>query len=296
MIRLPRFAGLEKNRTEAEREAFVRVVAAAGYDPVGIGAVIQNETAGTWDPAIHGPKAFSTFPGYPIGLLQFSPDTAKSLGTSTDELGAMSFVQQLKFIPAYYAKFGGPSVFSDPGDYYLAGWGTSPQSADDKVLAEAGTVAYDKNKGLDRDGDGIITAGDLRGLVHAQIAAATARGTWDFDVSQTPSITVRVQDPQGVPLGIASVTELDAVGLTTLTGLYGPPSMVVYPNGIRVLNFAPGLVINARKDLPYQPISGASAPSFGWGQAGVVLGIASLAATIFYGSLNVKPGRHAHGR
>jgi hypothetical protein len=297
MIRLPRFYGLEKNRTEAEREAFVRVVAGAGYDPVGVAAVIETESAGTWDPSIRGPSgAFSTPPGYPVGLLQFAPDTAKMLGTSTYQLESMSFLQQLPYVTAYYAKFGGPSAFSDPGDYYCAGWGTSPRTPNDKVLATAPSKTYNVNKGLDLDGDGVITAGELRELMRRKISGATSRGMWEFDVSQTPSMTVRVSNPQGVPLGVASVAEADAVGAFTLAGLYGPPTMVVYPDGIRVLNFAPGVSINARKNLPYQAVQGAPAPGFSLEHAGLVMGIAGLAATIFYGTINVHPGRRHHAR
>ena len=292
MVRLPRFYGLETHRSASERDAFVRTIAGAGYDPVGIAAVIESETGGTWDPAIRGVKAFSMAPGYAVGLLQFSPDTAKSLGTSTYQLEQMSFLDQLPFVAAYYGKFGGPSSFSAPGDYYLAGWGASPRSADDKVLASSGSKAYDLNKGLDWNGDGTITAGDLRAIIDGKVAKATARGTWEFDAEQTPSIAVRVEDPNGVLLGSAYVTEADAVGLMTLQVDYGAPTMIAYPNGIRVLRFAPGVLINARSNLPI--IGAQKAPSFGWEHAAFVLSIAGLGATVFFGTLSIRPGRRYH--
>jgi|WetSurMetagenome_2_1015567.scaffolds.fasta_scaffold25513_5 hypothetical protein len=126
-------------------------------------------------------------------------------------------------------------------------------------------------------------------------AIALADGKPVDSAANLPRVTVRVVSPQDVPIGIASITEVDAVGLTVLTGIYGPPSMMAFPNGQRLLNFAPGVLIPGRKNIPYEGFAGTSS-GFGWGQAGVVLGIASLAATIFYGSLNVKPGRRSHAR
>jgi len=126
MIELPRFSGLEKNRTESERVQLVQAFTAAGYDPVGVGAVIQRESAQTWSPNMKGPKgAFSMAPGYPVGLIQFAPQTAQRLGTSTEALERMTFEEQLPFVVAYYNLWG-PSAFRRPGDYYLAGWGAHP--------------------------------------------------------------------------------------------------------------------------------------------------------------------------
>ena len=295
MIQLPRFPGLEKNRSEADRELFVMTIANAGYDPVGVASVIEVESNGTWNPAIHGPKVFSMAPGYPIGLIQFSPDTAKSLGTSTELLEQMSFSEQLLYVVTYYAKFGGPSAFQDPGDYYLAGWGTSPGTPSDVVLAREGSAAYNGNKGLDLNHDGMILAGELRDLMHQRIASATKRGVWSFgDVSTTKSITIRVQNPQGDLIGTANVSDIEAPGLSPLAGIYGAPIMIAYPNGWRFLKFSPEIQIPAKTGLAYSPVDQQAPLSFGW-QGGAVIGILGLVATIFFGTLQIQPGRRAHG-
>jgi hypothetical protein len=295
MIQLPRFPGLERHRSEADRATFVKTIAGSGYDPVGVGAVIEMESAGSWDPAIHGPKAFSMAPGYPIGLIQFSPDTAKSLGTSTELLEQMTFAEQLKFVAAYYDKFGGPKAFEEAGDYYLAGWGAPPGTPNSEVLAQKGSAAYDGNQGLDTNGDGTITAAELRGLVHGKITAATKRGVWSFgDVQTTQSITIRVQNPQGDLIGTATVSDVEAPGLSPLAGIYGAPVMIAYPNGWRFLKFSPEIQIPAKTGLDYTPVQQQSPLSFGW-QGGAVIGILGLVATIFFGTLQVQPGRRAHG-
>lgn len=294
-MQLPRFPGLEKHRSEADRQLFIRMIAGAGYDPVGVAAVIEVESAGSWDPAVHGPKVFSMAPGYPIGLIQFSPETAKSMGTSTDALEQMSFGRQLQYVAAYYDRFGGPSAFSDPGDYYLAGWGTSPGTPNDTVLARAGSAAYNGNKGLDLDGDGIILAGELRNLMHQKIASATKRGVWTFgDIETMPVIAIRVQNPQGDLIGTAEVSDAVAPGLTPLAGIYGAPIMIAYPNGWRFLKFSPEIQIPAKTGLPYAPVEQQQPLSFGW-QSGAAIGILGLVATIFFGTLSIQPGRFAHG-
>lgn len=296
MIELPRFAGLEKNRTAAERELFARTMAEAGFDPVGIAAVIELESARSWSPSIHGPKVFSDPPGYPIGLIQFAPSTARSMGTSTDALERMSFGEQLQFVVEYYRRFGGPDAFREPGDYYVAGWGMPPGTSDNAVLAREGSATYKANPALDTDKDGTIYAGELRGLMDRSIANARARGVWQIDVTQAATIPVRVVNPQGAQIGTASVSDAVAPGVTALASVYGAPVMVAYPNGWRFLQFADGTQIPAKSNLPYARLQQAKAPSFGWQQGALVLAIAAVVGGIFWGTLHVQPGRSLHAR
>jgi hypothetical protein len=183
IVELPRFAGMVRNRTLPEIADYARQIADSGYDPVAIGAVIENETAKTWSPAIAGIVAFNMAPGYAVGLIQFSPDTAKKLGTSTAALKKMSFSQQVAFLPKYYALFGPPSKFKRPVDYYLAGWGTGVGTSDDYVLARAGDVKFEANKALAR-GDDVITTGDLAAFVSGNINSGKASGTINVDTVQ----------------------------------------------------------------------------------------------------------------
>lgn len=197
MYELPRFYGLEK-RSDLDRRQFVRVLSSAGYDPVGIGAVIQMESARSWDPSKKGPAgAFSMAPGYPVGLIQFAPQTARTLGTSTAALERMSFVEQLPYVVKYYDGFGGPSKFNRPGDYYLAGWGARPETSDGVVLATRENDVkkrYFWNSSLDTNKDGKILASELRGLVNRTIAAARERGVYLVDeTAPLPSMS-----PSGV--------------------------------------------------------------------------------------------------
>lgn len=297
MIELPRFAGLEKNRTAAEREYFARTIAEAGFDPVAVAAIIEIESNRTWSPSVHGPSGtFSDPPGYPIGLIQFAPSTARSLGTTTEQLERMSFEEQLRYVVEYYRKYGGPDAFRRPGDYYLAGWGASPQTNDEAVLAVEGTAKYRGNPALDVDKDGTIYAHELRDLVNRWIANGRSRGVWQIDVTQAATIPVRVLSPQGQQIGTASVSDAVAPGVMALASVYGAPVMVAYPNGWRFLQFTGGVQIPAKSNLPYAPNPDARVPSFGWQHGAAVLAITAVVTGIFYATLNVKPGRTVHAR
>jgi hypothetical protein len=181
MIALPKFRGLAKHRTAAERELFARTIAGAGFDPIAVGAIIEMESAHTWDPSVAGAKGAFGADKYAVGLIQFAPGTAKALGTSTAELERMTFAEQLPFVVKYYQMWGGPSAFARPGDYYLAGWGAPPNTPDDFVLSRQGAKAYEWNAVLDTNGDGTITARELRSLVNGQIAYARTFGEWLID-------------------------------------------------------------------------------------------------------------------
>lgn len=193
ILSIPLFPGMVKHRTRDEIEAFARLIANAGYDPVAVGAVIEVESAASWSPAIRGPKVFSTPPGYPVGLLQFSPDTAKKLGTSTAKLAGMTFLQQAAYIPKYYALFGGPERFTRPADYYAAGWGSGVGAADSYVLASEGDQNYKSNPLLDHNKDGKITVSDLSWFVTSRVNQGLAAGTWQFDTERVNVSAVRAR-------------------------------------------------------------------------------------------------------
>lgn len=70
-----------------------------GISPNWLMAVINFETAGTFSPSIRNKFTQAT------GLIQFVPTTARSLGTSVEELKGMSFIRQLDFVERYYMPY-----------------------------------------------------------------------------------------------------------------------------------------------------------------------------------------------
>jgi AraC-like DNA-binding protein len=114
----------------------------------GVNPHIQNSTSGA------------------TGLIQFMPDTARRLGTTTDQLKDMDGVQQLDYVYKYFKMTGvGNGTL---GDLYMAVF--MPKYVgypEDTVLGQNGAAGfsgkvYAQNRGLDRDRDGAITIADVK--------------------------------------------------------------------------------------------------------------------------------------
>ena len=135
-----------------------------GMSPLDLLAVMDFETGGTFSPSIQNPKSLAT------GLLQFTPGTAKGLGTTTDDLKGMSRLEQLKYVEKYLKSKGLQGQSLD--DVYMSVLLPAAQGAeDDDVLFtkdgggifgqyESPAVAkkgYEQNKSLDANNDGQIT-------------------------------------------------------------------------------------------------------------------------------------------
>ena len=111
-------------------------------------AVMGFETGESYDPAVKNPDGSAT------GLIQFLENTAEGLGTSTKELAAMSAVEQLDYVEKYFSSFTGS--LNSLEDTYLAV--LYPLAiGEDEVFVE-GTEEYERNKGLDTDENGVVTA------------------------------------------------------------------------------------------------------------------------------------------
>lgn len=105
-------------------------------------------------------------PSGATGLIQFMPDTARRLGTTTDDLYKMDGVQQLDYVYKYFKMTGvGNGTL---GDLYMAVFMPKYVGYDDAtVLGKAGAPGfsgkvYAQNKGLDRNRDGEITVADVK--------------------------------------------------------------------------------------------------------------------------------------
>jgi hypothetical protein len=124
-------------------------------------AVMKQESG--VNPAIQNKSGGAT------GLIQFMPDTARRLGTTTDELKNMDGVQQLDYVYKYYKMTGVGD--GSVGDLYMATF--MPKYIgypDNHVLGADGDhgfsgAVYRQNKGLDRNHDGKITVGDVKNSV-----------------------------------------------------------------------------------------------------------------------------------
>ncbi len=153
-----------------------------GLNPSYIGAVMSLESG--FRPDAVNPS------GGASGLIQFMPATAKLLGTTVEALRAMTAIQQLDYVRAYYIRAGHAIRPGVAGDYYMATFlpafvGKPPGT----VLAVKGNPIYDQNAGLDGDRDGVLTVGDVTQKIEERVAVAEARPLATFTTEKKKAMT-----------------------------------------------------------------------------------------------------------
>ncbi len=105
------------------------------------------------------------------GLIQFMPNTAKSLGTSTQALYTMNALQQLDYINRYYLPY--KAKIKNFHDLYLATFFPLAMGKPDDFVMQtskisAGVVAA-QNAGLDLNRDGKITVSEFKEVITRRV-------------------------------------------------------------------------------------------------------------------------------
>lgn len=171
-------AGLRQNTSSAFRSALVDTSLSLGLNPSYLAACMAVETGRSFSPSIQNPFTQAT------GLIQFMPATARAMGTTIDALKNMDAVAQLAYVARFFRPYLSRIRPNVPGDYYLAVFmpayiGRDPST----VLFSAGEVGYTQNAGLDRNGDGVITVGDVVQTVNNVVADAMTRPPIEVNTS-----------------------------------------------------------------------------------------------------------------
>lgn len=138
-----------------------KVASALGVKSSDLMAIFKQESG-------VNPQAVNASSGA-TGLIQFMPDTARRLGTTTEEIKNMDGVQQLDYVYKYFKMTGvGNGTL---GDLYMAVFMPKYVGYDDAtVLGQSGAAGfsgkvYAQNAGLDRNKDGTITVADVKSSV-----------------------------------------------------------------------------------------------------------------------------------
>lgn len=134
-------------------------------DPNWLMAVMNFESAGTFSPKIQNPISNAT------GLIQFMPSTAKWLGTTVDELKAMSNVQQLDYVYKYLRPY--KTKMKSFVDVYLtvfypAAVGKPKTYIIGNTAARQHTIA-NQNKGFDIDKSKQITIAEIEQILYQRM-------------------------------------------------------------------------------------------------------------------------------
>lgn len=121
--------------------------------PDDIMTCIAWETGRTFSPSVKNMAGSGA-----VGLIQFMPQTAVGLGTSSAALAAMTAVQQLEYVERYFRPWRGR--LRDLADLYMAIlWPAAVGKPDNYVLFDRKRrpTAYRQNAGLDLDRNGAVT-------------------------------------------------------------------------------------------------------------------------------------------
>ncbi|HJX91556.1 MAG TPA: penicillin-insensitive murein endopeptidase [Pyrinomonadaceae bacterium] len=151
--------------SEAFKQKLIQIAADLKVNPNFLAAVMSFESGETFSPSIKNAAGSGA-----VGLIQFMPPTAKTLGTSTAALAAMSAEDQLDFVAKYFRQFKRPLLTIE--DVYMAVLMPSAiGKGSDFALFKKPSKAYDQNKGLDINQDGVITVGEAADRVRKKLGA-----------------------------------------------------------------------------------------------------------------------------
>ena len=140
------------------RVKVLEIAAALQCDASHLMACMAFESGRTFDPAIRNKQSGAT------GLIQFMPSTARELGTTVEELAALSAVDQLAYVYAYLKPYLGR--LTTLADVYMAIlWPSAIGKSENSVIFPAGSRAYLQNRGLDVDNDAAVTKAEAASFV-----------------------------------------------------------------------------------------------------------------------------------
>lgn len=147
------------------RDRLFEICQILGVEPDYLMACMAFESAETFRPDIRNAAGSGA-----TGLIQFMPNTAKGLGTTTEALAAMTAEQQLEYVLAYFLPYKGR--LHTLADVYMAIlWPAGIGKSDDWTLWDQASrpTTYRQNAGLDANKDGKITKAEVTSKVLAKL-------------------------------------------------------------------------------------------------------------------------------
>lgn len=152
--------------TQAFKDKTMLIAAELGTNPNYLMAVMSFESGGTFSPSVKNPVSRA------VGLIQFMPNTAKGLGTTSQALTQLTAEDQLDFVAKHFKPFRGKLKTIE--DVYMAVlYPAAVGKGSDHVLFKRPSKEYTQNSGLDINKDGQITVGEAADKVRARLGAAS---------------------------------------------------------------------------------------------------------------------------
>ena len=139
-----------------------------GVDPNYLISAIAFETGETFSPSIKNRNGAT-------GLIQFLPDTAVELGTTTADLAAMTAVDQMDYVEKYFNPY--RNRLESIEDVYMAIlWPAAIGKANSWALFSRPSAQYERNSGLDTNKDGTVTKEEAAAMVKAKLLKGRGAG------------------------------------------------------------------------------------------------------------------------
>ena len=151
--------------SQAFRDRLFEICQILGVEPDYLMACMAFESAETFSPSIKNAAGSGA-----TGLIQFMPNTAKDLGTTTAALAALTAEQQLEWVLAYFMPYKGR--LKTLADVYMAIlWPAGIGKPDSWTLwdKDSRPTTYRQNAGLDLNKDGKITKSEAAAKVLAKL-------------------------------------------------------------------------------------------------------------------------------
>lgn len=127
------------------------------------------ESGETFSPAVRNRATSAT------GLIQFMPSTARRMGTSIEDLAAMTAEAQLEYVERYFHPY--KNKLETIEDHYMAIlWPAAIGEPNSFVLFSQPSKAYRENAGLDADRNGKVTKFEAAAKVRAKYERGMAPG------------------------------------------------------------------------------------------------------------------------
>jgi hypothetical protein len=161
------------------KQKLIQICGRLGIDPSHLMACMYNETAGTLSPSKWNPKHTA------VGLLQFSGNSPKDLGTTLNDLASMSDVEQLDYVEKFFQWCKGR--LKTVGDVYCAMFRADAIGKGPDFVLYAKTGDADGGKfpvdyytanapTFDLDGDGRITKAEVNQVAGGSLAVGRSSG------------------------------------------------------------------------------------------------------------------------
>lgn len=152
----------------AFKAKLIQIAENIGVDPNYLISAIAFETGETFSPSIQNRSGAT-------GLIQFLPNTAIELGTSTADLAVMTAEDQMDYVEKYFNPY--KNMLDSTEDVYMAIlWPVAIGKPNSWVLFSRPSAQYNRNSGLDTNKDGNVTKEKAAAMVKAKLLKGRGAG------------------------------------------------------------------------------------------------------------------------